>query len=242
MRSRELDRGGGLWAEYACDIVNEILEGVEFFLDELGRAEAGVLGGLAQFFQPVLMHSSLLRVVAHALEIAFLFHLLHDFVDVAFDVCAHAADFLESFRHFGCLYFADLSVALCLFLEELHVLVADVGNVVHHFCVKITDIVFFSLVASFHALDGLTLRPIVLLQLSQRGQKGWQLLPFPEMRRPSCLLGQFGRAGRAGDTLHCEAIACEMGSTLATVGVGLSLYLDFELGLGVGVIDAASGR
>lgn len=242
MRSLELDRGGGLGAEYAGNIVHEILEGVQLFLDELGRAEAGVLGGLAQFFQPVLVHSSFLRVVAHALEIAFLLHLLHDLVDVAFDVCAHAADFLEGFCHFGCLDLADLSVALCLFLEELHVFVADVADVVHHFCVKITDIVFFPLVASLHALDGLALRPIILLQLSQRGQEGRQLLSFPEMRRPSCLLGQFGRAGRAGDTLHCEPIACQMGSALAAVGVGLALYLDFELCLRVGVVDAAPRR
>lgn len=131
-----------------------------------------MLGGLAQLFQPVLVHSSLLRVVPHALKVAFLFHLLHDLVDVALDVCAHAADLLQSLCHLSCLYLADLSVALGFFLQELHVLVADVGDVVHHLSVKIANIFSFSLVANLNALDGLALRPIILLQLSQRGQKG----------------------------------------------------------------------
>ena len=149
-----------------------------------------MFGGLAQLFQPVFVHSSFLRVVAHALEIALLFDLLHDLVDVALYVAPHAADLLESLTHLCSFDLTDLSVALCLFLEELHVFVADVGDVVHHLCVKITDILSFLLIASFHALYRLAFRPVVLLQLAKRCQEGRQFLPLPQMRRSASLFAQ----------------------------------------------------
>jgi hypothetical protein len=158
--------GRGLGGEYAGDVVDEVLEGVEFLLDELGSTEAGMLGSFAQFFQTVFVHSSLLGVVSHAFQVALLFHFLDDLVDVAFNVATHTADLLQCLPHLGPLDLADLPVPLRLLIQELQVFVPDVGDIVQHFCVEIADAFTLAFVPCLHALDGFALRLVVLLQLA----------------------------------------------------------------------------
>ena len=112
------------------------------------------------------MHSSLLRVVAHAFQVTFILHFLHDLIDVALDVTPHAADLLQRLPHLGPLDLADLSVPLRLLIQELQVFVPDVGHVVQHFSVEIPDAFTLPFVPCLHALDDFALRLVVLLQLA----------------------------------------------------------------------------
>jgi hypothetical protein len=63
-------------------------------LDELGGAEAGMVGGFTKFLQPVLMHSSLLGIIGHTLQIALILYFFDDLVDIALDVHTHTPYFL----------------------------------------------------------------------------------------------------------------------------------------------------
>ncbi len=154
---------GGLGAENTSDVIDEVLEGIEFLLDELRCTEAGVVGGFPQLLQPVLMHTPLLAVVGHALQVALVLHFLHDLIDVALDVHTHTPDLLQRLRHLSRLDLADLTVSLRFLLQELQVFIADVGDVVQHFRVEVANRLFFLLVVGLHGLYRLSLRKVVLL-------------------------------------------------------------------------------
>lgn len=53
-----------------------------------------MVGGFTKFLQPVLMHSSLLGIIGHTLQIALILYFFDDLVDIALDVHTHTPYFL----------------------------------------------------------------------------------------------------------------------------------------------------
>ena len=132
----------------------------------------------AEFFEPMCVHALLLRVVAHALEVALLFDFLDDLVHVCLDIAFHVLDLLEGLRYLGSLDIADLTVPMRLLFQELEVLIPDVGDVVQHFFIEVSNILSLLLVTILHVFNGVVLVAIILLQLPQRMQEIGQFLSF----------------------------------------------------------------
>ncbi len=167
---------GGFWVQHPRNVVHEVFERIQLLLYELRRREGPVVDHFSEFFETMLVHPLLLVVVAHALEIAFLLHLLYNFVEVALNVSPHASYFFEGLWNFCSLDGAYLAVAVRFLIEELQVLISNVRNVLKHFTIKVSDILSLSFVTISHILNRLVFLIVVRLQLPQGIQKAIQVL------------------------------------------------------------------
>ena len=109
------------------------------------------------------MDSPLLLIVAHALDVALLLHLLNNLIHVALNVCPHTPDLLQRLNNLRSLNRAYLMVAMGLFIKELKMLISNVRDILYHLTVKMSDILSLSFITIFHILNGFVFLIVFLL-------------------------------------------------------------------------------